>query len=271
MTRVQPSLDAVRLSRARLAARRFLRGALLVVGSAAGVAMAQAPAPSLSNYATGLVKKQPALLTSAGPATATTNGSYMTVFKATAMTIRKDTNEGRLAFTEQWQKAYCTDELKAVMAREDLIVAAAKLVDSKDKPISYAVCVAEQPKNAPTDKDKGVTQAGVFSAIQVCRAALSTLFQRDIGSMKGAMVDGFAQVTYTRPTGVKRDMSYRCKLADGVVFTWDNTISGARWYGTAEDGRRMRYSVSGSQLLVADVIGTSVNRQARFTLAELAN
>ena len=89
--------------------------------------------------------------------------------------------------------------------------------------------------------------------------------------MKGTMVDGFAQVSYRRPTGVQRDMSYRCKLADGVVFTWDNTISGARWYCTAEDGRHMRYSVSGSQLLVADVIGTSVNRQARFTLAELAN
>lgn len=243
------------------------------------IAAPDIPEKSLKAYATALAKKSPADLSVSGSPVQSLESplSYRTVFIANnawalptnqASGGAQSNSEANLARTKKWQATYCTDELRAIMQQHTIKIASANLIDAKGQSRSIAMCISQSAKSPPPPKDLGATGEGVFSSVQICRAALSVTFGRDISIMKGRIVDGLAQVKYVRNTD-KRELSYRCKLENNFVLTWDESISDARWYGGNASDFQIRYSVSGKILLIQDMIKGEVNKEKQFSLAEL--
>ncbi|SEK17433.1 hypothetical protein SAMN05444746_13635 [Variovorax sp. OK212] len=168
-----------------------------------------------------------------------------------------------------WQATYCSPQLMELMEKQGIDIAFGALKDSSSKPTAVAACSRTQPRPPPPTETSPTLAVGNFEAVQICRAALSVLYQRDAASMRGAMVDGFAQVKYERPTD-GRQLSYRCKLRGDAVLTWDDNIAGARWFGEAADGSQTRFRTSGDELVVEALTAGKVERELRFSRADLS-
>lgn len=226
---------------------------------------------ALSAYSAAVVTKNGALATEYGPSTQTLSMplSYKTVFTAKNSSSSQSTTPDKQPTTELWQSVYCTDHLRSLMDLHKIDIASAELVGADGQRRSVAVCMRTFAKNAPDDKDTGTATAGPFSSVQVCRAALSVLHRRDVSIMQGKVINGLAQVTYVRPTDSKA-VSYRCKLIDGKVLTWDDSLVGARWYGDQPGDTQLGYSVSGDTLVVRDIIRGEIKKEVRFSRSDIS-
>jgi hypothetical protein len=154
------------------------------------------------------------------------------------------------------------------MVKHRIDIAFGALHDNVGTVKALAVCAREQPRQPPPVEQSSASVVGNFSAVQNCRAALSVFYQRDVSIVRGAMVDGFAQVKYSRPTD-GRQLSYRCKLRGSTVLTWDDSIAGARWYGEPADGWEVRYSTTADMLHIQTLAAGKLDREARFSRADL--
>lgn len=255
----------------------FLLGAYVEISRAA--AATESPEKSLKTYAMDLAKKNSTDFSVSGSPIKSLDSplTYRTVFLAKNVSSLPTTQtsngslkevDANLARTKKWQATYCTDELRAIMLQHKIYVASANLIDAKGKSRSTAMCISQTAKSSPPKTDFGLAGDGAFNSVQICRAALSLSFGRDLSIMRGKMLDGFAQVKYVR-TSDSREFSYRCKLINGLVLTWDDSISGARWYGENPSDFQIKYSVSGNLLLIQELIKGKVNKEKNYSFADL--
>ncbi|MFS2003811.1 hypothetical protein ACEN9F_09315 [Duganella sp. CT11-25] len=253
--------------------------ALTACGEEAAPAKKITPSAVLERFATELVKQHKSEIQghSAPIQTLETPLSYVTQFftntpamlTATSNDGDKSLYEKNLAITEKWQQMYCTDALQARLRETGIAIASAQLIDSAaGEKHSLAMCVATQPKSPPTSSNSALPETGQFSLSQICKAGLSLVYSRDTGIMSATVNGDQVQVKYTRQTDGKA-MSYRCKLHQGLILTWDDSIAGARWYGSDLRDSKLEYQVTGDQLVVRDIINGSVSSEKLFSAAEI--
>lgn len=239
------------------------------------------PAPFLDRYASELVKehKSELLSHSAALKTQVSPLSYLTDFSTDdpAMLTRdidagdKSAIEKNRAITERWQEMYCTNTLQSLMQETGTAIASARLIDSFGKSRSVAMCIVRQPKVPPPLPDSAPVDTGQFSLGQICKAGISVVYGRDTSIMTTTTTDGKqAQVKYTRPTDGKA-MSYQCKLDQGHILTWDDSLAGARWYGAATGDTKLKYHVIGDRLVIQDVIDGRVTNEKSYSFADISN
>lgn len=237
------------------------------------------PAALLDRYATELVKQHKSEIQghSAPIQTLETPLSYVTQFFTTTpamLTAHVNTGapsvyEKNLAITEKWQQMYCTDTLQTLLRETGIAIASAQLIDSAaGQKHSLAMCVATQPKSPPTPSNSSLPNTGSFSLSQICKAGLSVMYGRDTSIMSATVSGGQVQVKYTRPADNKA-MSYRCKLDHGLILTWDDSIAGARWYGSEPGDSKLEFRVTGNQLLIRDIQNGNIGSEKSFSPADM--
>jgi hypothetical protein len=118
----------------------------------------------------------------------------------------------------------------------------------------------EQRTLSPAPATAAPAQTGLFTLNQICKAGLSVMYGRDPNIMSAVTNEDQVQVKYTRPTDGKA-MSYRCKLEQGLILTWDDSIAGARWYGLELGDSKLEYRIIGDQLIVRDMIKGEISSE----------
>jgi hypothetical protein len=238
----------------------------------------------LDTYADELVKRNSAQIASFSPSFETLHSplSYLTVFQSNDLNmLTSEVEEGDSAgftrnsdITLRWQQMYCSEALQSLMQREGIALASGQIVDASGKKHSLAMCVANQPKSSSSAALNDSTphepaNIAPFSIAQICKAGLALMYGRDPASMTARMNSRQAQVTYIRPTDDKA-MSYRCLLNNGHLLTWDNSIAGARWYGSEPGDTKLTYRVKRRRLIVQDVINGEVNAEKSYSPSEIS-
>lgn len=92
-----------------------------------------------------------------------------------------------------------------------------------------------------------------FDNKKICKAGIATMYKQQVSIMSvDTASDGNIRVSYSRPQDGKH-FSYRCKLNNGNVLTYDESLTGARWYGSRAGDSQLRYSVVGGKLHIRDI------------------
>lgn len=243
------------------------------------VSCGKTPTESLDHYATELVKLHQSELQSHSTAIQMQVSplSYLTDFSTNNQAIltsdmsASDQSDYKKisAITEQWQKMYCTKALQSLMQENGIEIASARLIDALGKARSTAMCIAPHVKNTPPLSDATTPRTAQFSLSQICKAGLSLVYGRDTNIMSAKMNGDQVQVQYTRPTDGKA-MSYRCKLDQALILTWDDSIAGARWYGSEPGDSKLEYRITGEQLVVRDMIKGVVSNEKTYSPADIS-
>ena len=239
---------------------------------------------SLDAYADELVKRNSAQIASFAPSFETLHSplSYLTVFQSNDPNmLTSEVKQGDSAgftrnsgITLRWQQTYCSDALQSLMQREGIALASGQIVDASGKKHSLAMCVANQPKSSspPALNDASpdkLADIAPFSIVQICKAGLALMYGRDPAIMTARLNNKQAQVTYIRANDDKV-MSYRCLLDNGYLLTWDDSIAGARWYGSEPGDTKLTYQVKRRRLILQDVINGKVNAEKSYSLSEIS-
>ena len=238
----------------------------------------KSPIPLLDAYAATLVNRHAGDLESFISAHLTQDSplSYLTFFRAgskemlTAQgrNLDDDALRNNQTITARWEKIYCTAELQEVMRLEGVMIAVGQLIDESDRKHSSAMCITGQIRSAPEATATKLADVGRFSTEQICKAGVALMYGRDVGIMSAEESGDHVRITYTRPTDDK-DMSYRCRLENDLILTWDDSIAGARWYGNLADDTKLAFRVSGADLVIQDVIRGSVNRKKSYSFSDI--
>lgn len=233
---------------------------------------------AIAIYSNELVRQHPADLVGAAPATQTSSLplSYMTYITAKNPTIltregaatNKDVYDYNLSVTEHWKKMWCTAALKSIMQKYGVSVVVARLVDTERREHSLAVCGNYSPPTPPPQSGAPMADEGGFTTTQICKAAMSVEYGREPGIMAATVLTDHVQVKYERPSDGK-SFSYRCRLNNGQVLLWDDSLVGARWYGSEPNDSKLIYFAKDGQLRIQDVIREEVNREKVFSRNDL--
>lgn len=171
--------------------------------------------------------------------------------------------------TERWQSMYCTDALQATMKAHGIFMSSAQLVHAANgTKHSVASCVARSERTPPTDSFPDIKDAGPFTTSQICKAALGLVYDRDPAIMRTLEHRDHVQVQYERPSD-GREYSYRCRLEGDLVLSWDDSLAGARWYGSAPGDTQLRFEVRDGRLTVQDIIKGAVANEKKYAPSEL--
>lgn len=238
---------------------------------------------SLDAYANDLVKLHSAEIAGFDPSFETLRSplSYLTVFRSidpamlTAQ-IREGDNAGlarNSAITSRWQQMYCSAALQSLMQREGVTLSYGQIVDASGKKHALAMCVANSPRSPPPPSAQDLERhrpaaIAPFSIAQICKAGLALIYGRDPAIMTARMNGTQAQITYLRPTDNKA-MRYRCRLNNGSLLTWDDSLAGARWYGSEPGDTQLTYHVTRRRLKVQDVINGEVKAEKSYSPAQI--
>lgn len=228
----------------------------------------------LDAYARDLLKKHKTEFSEFVPSVRTIEMplSYLTVFKSNnpLMLTRSISNDSDVQYnkdiTSKWGKIYCTEALRTLMRERRIILAVAEIAEASGRRHSGVTCVTNTAGEQPPEVNVQTSGNDIFAIADVCRAGLSVLYERDAASMIVTSERGYVRVRYSSPSD-SREFSYKCRLENGYILTWDDSLAGARWYGGEPADTKLKYHVAGERLLIQDIINGRVNREQWFATA----
>ncbi|OAT20745.1 hypothetical protein M979_0473 [Buttiauxella noackiae ATCC 51607] len=108
-----------------------------------------------------------------------------------------------------------------------------------------------------------------FSASQVCKATIASLFSPMLGDIKAATTkqEGVYRLTYKRRLDGEK-YSYDCKLSDDSVIWTETGQSTNRWRGTGNVGYSVAFTVKGSDLIITELYADADNVTHKYALKD---
>lgn len=229
----------------------------------------------LTQYASGVIKEGRGVFSSHTTPRKTIEQppSYLTQFRTSNgewLTLPDkrfaDKNE---KITRKWHDLYCTANFKQALREAGIFSSSGQIIDNQGNMHSLSICVAEGEKTAPRSSGEKIAGIGNYSPEQICKAGLATTFRRDPKTMSAQHKGDHVQIKYKRPTDNKQ-FSYRCKFDGSFILTWDDSLAGARWYGSSPGDTSLRYQLDEKQrLIIYDIIKNEIVRSAAYTKKDL--
>lgn len=106
-----------------------------------------------------------------------------------------------------------------------------------------------------------------FTAAQVCKAAISGMFGREVNAIKAVKANpaGVFKISYRRPSDGNQ-YSFDCKLSgNNVIWTESGQISN-RWNGSGSVEFNVEFAIRENVLMITEAHGNSDNIPYKFTM-----
>ncbi len=106
-----------------------------------------------------------------------------------------------------------------------------------------------------------------FTTVQVCKAAISGMFGRDMDALKVANTNttGVFKISYRRPSDGNQ-YSFDCKLSGNNVIWAESGQNTNRWNGKGNVDFNVEFSIKDNVLLITEAYGNSDDLVYRFTM-----
>ena len=143
-------------------------------------------------------------------------------------------------------------------------------VASSSAPTSQAFISPEVAKvKAAAPVNMAPADATPFSASQVCKATIASLFSPKLGDIKASTTKqkGVYRLTYKRHSDGER-FSYDCKLSDDSVIWTETGQSTHRWRGTGNVEYSVAFTVKGSDLIITELYADADNVAHKYAMKD---
>lgn len=170
--------------------------------------------------------------------------------------------------TSHWTRSYCTTELKSTMKSQGVFMSTGIVVDASGNKHTIAGCLLEAGGEIPPDTGRPIQDVGGFTTAQICKAGFSVWLGRDMATMHTNELGDHVQIQYARPSDGK-EFSYRCRLENNYILSWDDKINGVRWYGSEPGDWKVWYNVENGKLLIKSIAGDRLSEQKWFSIADI--
>lgn len=106
-----------------------------------------------------------------------------------------------------------------------------------------------------------------FTAAQVCKAAISGMFAREVNTIKAVKANpaGVFKISYRRPSDGNQ-YSFDCKLSAHNVIWTESGQSTNRWNGKGNVDFNVEFIIKDSVLLITEAYGNSGDTTYKFTM-----
>ncbi|HIH2382579.1 TPA: zinc ribbon domain-containing protein [Klebsiella aerogenes] len=108
-----------------------------------------------------------------------------------------------------------------------------------------------------------------FTAAQVCKAAISGLFGREVRSINAVKTNtaGVFIISYRRPSDNQK-FAFDCKLSDDHVIWRESGQNSDRWYGTGNVEFNVIFAVRDTALTISELHADSDDIAYKYTLKD---
>lgn len=106
-----------------------------------------------------------------------------------------------------------------------------------------------------------------FTAAQVCKAAISGMFGREVNTIKAAKANlaGVFKISYRRPSDGNQ-YSFDCKLSGNNVIWTESGKTSNRWNGSGSVEFNVEFAIKDNVLVITEAYGNSNDISYRFTM-----
>lgn len=106
-----------------------------------------------------------------------------------------------------------------------------------------------------------------FTAAQVCKAAISGMFGREVNTIKAAKANqtGVFKISYRRPSDGSQ-YSFDCKLSSNNVIWTESGQTSNRWNGKGNVDFNVEFAIKDNVLVITEAYGNSDDISYRFTM-----
>ncbi|WP_224256538.1 zinc ribbon domain-containing protein [Klebsiella michiganensis] len=106
-----------------------------------------------------------------------------------------------------------------------------------------------------------------FTTAQVCKAAISGIFGRDVNTLKAAKGSpaGVFKISYRRPSDGNQ-YSFDCKLSGNNVIWTETGQTSNRWNGSGSVEFNVEFAIKENVLVITEAHGNSDDISYRFTM-----
>lgn len=97
-----------------------------------------------------------------------------------------------------------------------------------------------------------------FTTEQICKAGIASMYKRDPKTIKTTTLsENIVKIEYQRPQD-KKMFSYKCRLVDNSIQTYDTSLNGARWYGSEPSDSKLMYLKKNDRLIIRDIFNENI-------------
>ncbi|AXT68814.1 TPA: hypothetical protein N3Y94_002814 [Klebsiella quasipneumoniae] len=106
-----------------------------------------------------------------------------------------------------------------------------------------------------------------FTAAQICKAAISGMFGREVNTIKAAKANqaGVFKISYRRPSDGNQ-YSFDCKLSGNNVIWTETGQTSNRWNGSGSVEFNVEFAIKDNVLVITEAHGNSDDISYRFTM-----
>lgn len=106
-----------------------------------------------------------------------------------------------------------------------------------------------------------------FTAAQVCKAAISGMFGREVNTIKAAKANlaGVFKISYRRPSDGNQYL-FDCKLSGNNVIWTESGKTSNRWNGSGSVEFNVEFAIKDNVLVITEAYGNSNDISYRFTM-----
>lgn len=106
-----------------------------------------------------------------------------------------------------------------------------------------------------------------FTAAQICKAAISGMFGREVNTIKAAKANqaGVFKISYRRPSDGNQ-YPFDCKLSGNNVIWTETGQTSNRWNGSGSVEFNIEFAIKDNVLVITEAHGNSDDISYRFTM-----
>ena len=108
-----------------------------------------------------------------------------------------------------------------------------------------------------------------FTAAQVCKAAISGMFGREVNTIKAVKANpsGVFKISYRRPSDGNQ-YSFDCKLSGSNVIWTESGQTSNRWNGSGSVEFNVEFAINDASLTITELYANSDDSAYRYTMKD---